>query len=266
MLYLAVSSLIGLGSLCFPDVVFAGFLRQTIQNNTGQDVNDVRVTFDNQTREARLTTRTEPPRTQRGGLSSDLTQATFAQNTFGTLADKGKVDIDFDNSRTTIIDNPASRITSGRWTEDGNDIGNITIAGEPLRLSFNLTTGEAIVTVSNHDPFPIMYSDIAFFVDNDNANFNIDNFLVPTGTSVPGLPTSITLSPSGSTTFSFELSDPRDYVLGLANVASIDDPNNFFAVATAEVAEIPEPGTLMLFSTGILGLLGYSWQRRKPRL
>lgn len=36
-----------------------------------------------------------------------------------------------------------------------------------------------------------MYSDIAFFVDNDNANFNIDNFFMPTGTSVPDLPTSM---------------------------------------------------------------------------
>jgi hypothetical protein len=31
----------------------------------------------------------------------------------------------------------------------------------------------------------------------------------------------------------------------------------------ADVAPVPEPGTLVLFTTGIIGLLGYGW-RKKP--
>jgi hypothetical protein len=117
-----VSSIIGLWGACLPDVSFAQFSRQTIRNDTEQDVNDVRVTFDNQTREARLTTRTNPPPRVRGRLSSNLMEATFAQNTFGILASGGRVDIDFDRSRTLVIDNPATRITSSKWTKNGDDI------------------------------------------------------------------------------------------------------------------------------------------------
>jgi len=30
-------------------------------------------------------------------------------------------------------------------------------------------------------------------------------------------------------------------------------------------AAVPEPTTLLLFSTGVVGLLGYTWQRRQQR-
>lgn len=50
-------------------------------------------------------------------------------------------------------------------------------------------------------------------------------------------------------------------MMGTAQISSIE---NRFSEDPQNLAPIPEPSTVLLFSTGILGLFGYSWYRRKP--
>ena len=55
--------------------------------------------------------------------------------------------------------------------------------------------------------------------------------------------------------------DQRKFVWG--DNATDGDSSGHWAMARFETGQIPEPSTLVLFATGLVGLLAYAWRKRK---
>jgi len=92
--------------------------------------------------------------------------------------------------------------------------------------------------------------------------FGTDQYDIPTGQLVMGLPTSLTLDPGQSIDLSFGLIGPGGYELALANVAPASDPSDIYRVAAADVFSVPEPSTFVMSAIGILCMLAYARRRR----
>lgn len=82
----------------------------------------------------------------------------------------------------------------------------------------------------------------------------IDDFDIPTGELVLGLPTSIVLGPGEtSELLSFGLVDPEKYILALADAAFTSTPEDLFNLANATIF-VPLPSHLALLGIGLLTL------------
>jgi hypothetical protein len=254
----SLSLLTALTTVCRADIIGAlqplddPIKRQTIQNNTAGMVNDLQVFFSKKVTQVKVNTRDTPPKTATGVLNGDSLGAQFAPNTFGDLGQSGKLDVDFSTDDKTAFGITAASM----WTLDGKAQGAVTILGEPMPLAFVQTPAglQGFVTFINPDPFPEIYSDIQIFSDNNIANFDINDFLTPTGTLVGGIPSSVMLPVGGTATFSMGIVDPTKYELAIAEVASTSDPTNLFNVATADTPVVPEPGAGALLGTAVAAL------------
>jgi hypothetical protein len=223
--------------MIFPCLTRADFMRQTIKNTTGGDVNDAVIQFNGHITKVKMGGAT-------GVINSGVTQdsAEFAQDTFGTLGDDGTINVDYStNGKSTILGG------SSQWTYNGTNKGTIKTVGKPMQVDGPL----AIIDFFNPDPVPIVYSGIAVWVNNDLTGYNIDQFFTPTGTLITGLPTTITLNPGQSAELSFGPTSDIGYDLVLATVADVSDPTNLFNVVDATLPT-PEPSSLLLLITGSL--------------
>jgi hypothetical protein len=188
--------------VCWPYAAFAGtitgaFYRQTIQyvNSEDKTANDLRLRFNQETTKmpgvtaAKITTRATPRQSNEGIPINEAT-VEFAQNTFGTVTSKSKVDIDL-GPKDPTLKAPKILMTS-EWTEDGEIVSNgqTTIIGKPMRIKPDPPGDPGTVEFFSDDNLQIMYSNIQVYVNNNLANFNIDNFLTPTGSLVTGVPIS----------------------------------------------------------------------------
>jgi len=225
----------------------AGFVSQTIRNDTTQ-ANDLTVQF---VRGAvtSVVLSTDAGKVT-GKVATDGMSATFATGDISVGPGKEPI-LKFEKKDQT---QQVEVATSSMWSFQGVDIGSITKVGSPMGILFNTSTGQATASFFDNETFAVTYSNIQMFSDNKIANLNIDQFDVPTGTQVTGLPVSITLQPGQSMTLSFGVVNPQGYELASADAAATGTPNDLFRIESA--AAVPEPASLPLLVIGILGVFG----------
>jgi hypothetical protein len=160
---------------------------------------------------------------------------------------------------------PPPTITGGNWTQNGVAVraisqANGNIMGRPAEITYNQFQG--LVSFLNDQSFPMTYTNVSAYVDNDPSNFNIDNFdTTPTGQLVSGIPSSFTLAPSGSpgdsVSYSLGTVIPGDYDVVFATAAPSSNPSD--ALPNAVATMVPEPTMGFLALGGVCMLL----RRRK---
>ncbi len=231
--------------------------RQTIKNDTGGPVNDLKLRL-KKSKNQKSSKFSEKPklwhtedsvdtnkddinddgeRKEATSLSSEGECAQWAQNSFGTIPPGGKADIDYRSTKETNLD-----AKNSRWTLDGNDVNSVTILGEPMEVTYVLSIGEGSARFINSGDVAITYDNIRLFKNNSLSNFNILDFMDPTGTQVSA-PNSVRLYPNESVVLSFGIVDVNNtYQLCLADVYEDADPNNLFEIASGAYWMLEIPG------------------------
>lgn len=237
----------------------------TIQNDTGGDVNDAHFRFQQKVKNVTIkygdTMRNCTPKNpdpDGKGLIFDCPVPVPADNFVvpGTGdTSKKRAELLYDS------DCPKCRPVVGKatyWTADGVNVGEIkNIFGATTRIGRNSPLS---LFLSNEESFAVTYDSIQVFEGNDLLNFNLNDFAIPTGTLVSGLPSSITLQPGTSTIIDLSgiVENPLTYLLATASFFPVGSPSEAASFSTAydyskEVC-IPEPSSILgVLSLGILG-------------
>lgn len=255
--------LIGSSAVCRPDAAFAVLSEERIKNNidpsqpaddldlkwTGGNVSNVKLIL--------------PDGTELTPSSGSLNSAHFDKFADGKTVPAGaKATVKYDAVQQGTNPLPKLDKNSGDtfWTVGGTRFPNsVAFVGQPPSLSFQGL--EAFATLINPESFPLIYSNIQLFRDNDIANFSIDRFDIPTGTPVFGGPTSVTLEPNESISLPFGKVEFGTYQLASADAAAATAPNDLFRVAAANV--VPELSPQLLLGCALAGLAGLVSLRRR---
>jgi hypothetical protein len=244
-----------------------------IQNGTGGDANDAHFRFTQKVKNVTIkygnnmrNCTPKNPDPDGKGLIFDCPVPVPADNFVvpGT-GDKNRAELLYDS------DCSKCKPVSGKetyWTADGVNVGNIVIVGATPRIGRNSPLS---LFLSNEESFAVTYDSIQFFEGNDLLNFNLNDFAIPTGTLVSGLPSSITLQPGTSTIIDLSgiVENPLTYLLATASFFPVGSPSEAASFSTAydyskEVC-IPEPSSILgVLSLGILGA-GATLKRKVKR-
>ena len=187
-----------------------------------------------------------------------MTLFIWPQASFAEMTTEAEAQIDY----KSILQTQGVLENGSVWTKDNQPVGTVELAGEPAVLSFlqiESNPREAFAEFQNREEFALIYTDIELYKNNSLDSFDTVDFTVPTGELVAGVPASLTLQPGESQILSFGIVEKSTYQLALANVANLNDPDNVFGVATAEV---PEPCSLSLLC---IAVLLFRRHRRKER-
>ncbi len=242
--------------------------RQSIKNNTGGDVNDLKLRFtddlsskpklwhtggavdvnDNDRNDA-------SERVDASSQSASNFQADWAQSTFGRIPNGGIAEVDFEGAPEIDADHANSQ-----WTLDGVNKGAPVVVGEPMHIAFNLGTSEASVTFVNNGATAITYSDIQLFKNNSVAQFDLLQFMEATGTAVSA-PSTIVLNPGQVSTISLGIVQiGSTYQLAIARVSENANPSVLYSLVTGATPLEAMPATsrwgvgalmVLLLSSGV---------------
>lgn len=232
----------------FPYATVAKSLKKTVKNPKDQTANDLQV----------CTT---------GGANNTTQQGTFtppAKNGNGSYCVKwpagsgsvspgGSVDIKVNTSYRGKIDDKNTYLTrddvpmtvspckcefkcnleccSCQWVVDGNNLQHFFIGQD----------GAHYLTIENHEPVPVAYTNVQVWLNNDNTSGQVDNldlFDVPTGVLSALMPSVIELDAFQDSTFFLEGPLPDTYDLFLADEANSCHPSGIGAVAMGDVPVI----------------------------
>lgn len=215
--------------------------RQTIRNNTGGNVNDLRLDFDPDKKVAK------PKLWHTGaavdtdnddindsgeriagtvGTGNETDQATWPQNSFGTIANGNTADIDYEHDGK--ID-----VSQSQWTLNGADVGAPVIVGEPMTVAFNVNTSQGSATFRNPGGTTITYTDIQLCVNNDLGNYTGALFDQATGTCNGHA--DIVLTAGNQFVVPLGAVDLKKYVLVAATVFENSAPAQEYNMITADL-------------------------------
>lgn len=201
---------------------------QEIKNVTETiDVNDLHIKFTGKVNSAKVDIKGG----MQGGTSDDKTQYDWPSSQ-GWWVDHGTaVALHFEADGEVGID-----ADNSYWTLNGAKvIGAFKKLGAAPDLSYDVDPHsgqiQAYVTFSNPEPFPVLYSQIRIF-KNNNLNAYFDDWLTPSGNLVQGLPRRVLLQPGQWTTLSIGSVQPWTYVLTLAAAEEAGKPNDKYALAS----------------------------------
>jgi hypothetical protein len=149
--------------------------------------------------------------------------------------------------------------TQSYWTDDGARIltagGGNALASLGAPPTIDVIGGTAVAIFTDPDPStPIVYTGIQLYVNNNLADYTLDQFDSPTGQPVTsGIPPELLVSYGNPQQLSFGPVLPGTYVLALANAAATSDPSTTYSMAAAD--PVPEPSTFSFLCAGCIAML-----------
>jgi hypothetical protein len=136
------------------------------------------------------------------------------------------------------VNGAAIDVAKSYWTKNGTIYdGSLKTVGQApdLYSEFDAVsnTYQGFAVFTNPENFPVLYSHVQLYKDNNLNNYNIDVFEIPTGTLIKGLPRRILLNPGQSKTLALGVVQPGTYLLGLAYAGAAGQTDDAYGVATA---------------------------------
>ena len=236
------------------------YMRFTIQNETGNNATDLHLRFYNNPDTATLDGIKIRPTVQPPGRNASGTInpnngsiVDFPEGSFGTIKSGDKAYVDICVTVAPPKRNfPFVRWSESYWTLFGENIGPVTNRHNRVEI-VEPAYKKASLEFSNTESYALQYTNLAVYGGNDLANLNIDDFATPTGSLIPGVPSSFVLNPGESVSFPLGDYEPStSYILAVGQVASTADPENVFDLAVTTA--VPEPSSLLLGCLGLLAL------------
>jgi PEP-CTERM motif len=225
----------------------------TFRNTSGTDANDFRFTASNPMIDMTVydTSGARPARISLNPPAGTFPAASVDLNLFVPVGSPGSVEV---------------KVVAPQGTRYDPDNTYFTFNGAALRTQvaslvpnlMNLGGNNYEVVLTNVNSAPVTISSLVYG-SNDPGNPYQDNY-VPGGNLVSITPPSSPLAAGGTLTYDFT-ANPLLAVSFTDVIALSSDPSNQFTDIVA-VRSVPEPSTVILLATGLLGLLGYGWRRR----
>ena len=212
------------------------YRRQTIVNDSNTVANDLHIRFSNDVDKAKVRPKDQPPGRDADAAipGTDRRRADWAPpDTFGTVAGGGRAYVDFQWSKYGAFIDEANSF----FTDDGAKISGFKLHGGTMIITqFQY---DADTKITNDKTVPQQYMGVQLWKDNDLASFDIDQYFMPTGVSVPGIPLDFILDPGQEMILPFGPTTPDTYLLVTAEVMTLGVPDDF-GLMYAAAAVAPE--------------------------
>ena len=227
------------------------FVRQPLQNQTGKEVSNLKLTFD----------RFVGGGGADSGFNSAVTDGrmiTYSSSTGATVGPLGSV------TSTTFFSFGEGNLVSGEWSfpenPDGTTPDNQRITGIPkIKTKDNVNKGKKTgqLRIENDDSNPILVTNFMvakdvpsiFFGTSESelAALNENNLFIDEGEFV-SFPPNFSLAIGESITFDLgAVNDVDNYIVANFDIAFASDPDNKFNIGHASRTPVPEPSSTLSF-------------------
>ena len=208
------------------------YRRQTLVNDGNEPANDLHIEFTSGVGGANLRPKAQPPGHDGGGAVDSGSGGRVVDwpppDSFGEVPAGGVAYLDYEFSKY----NPVADPDNSYWTYDGNALSGYRMQGISMALRWS-DYETATATFRNEQDTPQQVQNVQLWTGNDVSHQTIDEYFLPTGVLVGGLPTDFVLAPREERELAFGPVVAGTYLLAMAESRSAADP-----------AEEPEPSYL----------------------